>query len=382
MVYTARMRKAVGALRVGLEAEGFDLQDKRFSQHGEHTVDPDAPLIVVACSGGRDSIALAAVSAKVCASLGLRCGAIIVDHRLQDGSSDVAATAAQRCDMLGLRPVTVLPIDVRESGQGLEAAAREARYTAIEQQAHAWNAPVVLLAHTQNDQAETVLIGLLRSGGLDAVAGMPASFERGGVRFIRPWLSLTRGDTTGICEDLGLDWWDDPTNGDAVSQDGQDGLDMSFPLRSRIRQQLIPYICDFAGGDIVARLAQGARIAQMDKQLLDDLAGSALREAMLPLDGVAEASARNAEHMRTVLVLRASTLARQPASVRLRAIAHALAGADVPCSSRQVEAIDALITDWHGQRGVNLSRGYSAIRQKHVIRVCQDRTHENRGYTE
>lgn len=399
MAYTARMRKAVGALRSALTDAGLGLQDERFTQHGEHAVDADAPLLVVACSGGRDSLALAAVSAKVCASLGLRCGAIIVNHRLQTESDQVAATAAKCCEILGLAPVSVLDIDVRESGQGTEAAAREARYAAIEQQSHAWNASAVLLAHTQNDQAETVLIGLLRSGGLDAVAGMPATFERGGVRFIRPWLTLTRGDTTGICEDLGLDWWDDPTNGDAAAQaDG--GLDMSFPLRSRIRQQLIPYISDFAGGDIVARLAQGARLAQMDKRFLDSLADEAMRQAILPADNAGvkainageqavisggeadEPSSQNSKTVTTVLILRISVLTKQPAPVRLRAIAHALAGAEVPCSSRHVEAIDALITDWHGQCGVNLPSGYSATRQKHVIRICQDRVHENRGYTE
>ena len=99
-------------------------------------------------------------------------------------------------------------IEVHGNEQGLEAAAREARYAAIVEECS--DAAAVLLAHTKNDQAETVLIGLLRSAGLDAIAGMEGSFSRDGVTFLRPWLDVTREETTGICEDLGLEWWDDP----------------------------------------------------------------------------------------------------------------------------------------------------------------------------
>ena len=215
MVYSSRLRKGIGELRAALESAGLGLQDARFARHGEHAPDVDAPLIMVSCSGGRDSMALAAVAAKTCASLGLRCGAIIIDHQLQQGSAGVARATADRCVALGLDPVRVRAIDVPDSrGIGVEAAAREARYHAIVDACS--DASAVLLAHTKNDQAETVIIGLLRSAGLDAVCGMNGSFIRDGVRFLRPWLNVTREETTGICEDLRLAWWDDPTNGPDV----------------------------------------------------------------------------------------------------------------------------------------------------------------------
>lgn len=219
MVYSSRLRKGIGELRAALESAGLGLQDARFARHGEHAPDVDAPLIMVSCSGGRDSMALAAVAAKTCASLGLRCGAIIIDHQLQQGSAGVARATADRCVALGLDPVRVRAIDVPDSrGIGVEAAAREARYHAIVDACS--DASAVLLAHTKNDQAETVIIGLLRSAGLDAVCGMNGSFIRDGVRFLRPWLNVTREETTGICEDLRLAWWDDPTNGPDVGDSG------------------------------------------------------------------------------------------------------------------------------------------------------------------
>ncbi len=215
----SRLRKGIGELRAALESAGLGLQDARFARHGEHAPDVDAPLIMVSCSGGRDSMALAAVAAKTCASLGLRCGAIIIDHQLQQGSAGVARATADRCAALGLDPVRVRAIDVPDSrGIGVEAAAREARYHAIVDACS--DASAVLLAHTKNDQAETVIIALLRSAGLDAVCGMNGSFIRDGVRFLRPWLNVTREETTGICEDLRLAWWDDPTNGPDVGDSG------------------------------------------------------------------------------------------------------------------------------------------------------------------
>ena len=273
MVYSSRLRKGIGELRAALESAGLGLQDARFARHGEHAPDVDAPLIMVACSGGRDSMALAAVAAKRARSLGLRCGA--VSHRtttLQQGSAGVARATADRCVALGLDPVRVRAIDVPDSrGIGVEAAAREARYHAIVDACS--DASAVLLAHTKNDQAETVIIGLLRSSGLDAVCGMNGSFIRDGVRFLRPWLNVTREETTGICEDLRLAWWDDPTNGpDVGDSGGNEPLPANYPLRSRIRHDLMPYLESFAGSDVVSKLALGARLAEDDRAYLDDVA--------------------------------------------------------------------------------------------------------------
>lgn len=130
MAYSARLRKAVGAVHATLSAvELCDVQAPEFAQHGDHAVAADAPLVLVACSGGRDSMALAAVSHIVCTSMGVRCGAVIVDHGLQEGSEQVAGEAADRCRALGLGPVIVRNATVQARGEGLEAAARQAGTT-------------------------------------------------------------------------------------------------------------------------------------------------------------------------------------------------------------------------------------------------------------
>ncbi|MBT1163289.1 tRNA lysidine(34) synthetase TilS [Bifidobacterium felsineum] len=368
MAYSSRLRKAIGAVRAALADIGLERQSPQFSQHGEHKPLPDAPLVLVACSGGRDSMALAAVAQIVCASLGLRCGAVIVDHQLQDGSGAVAERAAADCRNLGLDPVLVRRADVRDSGKGVEAAAREARYRelcAVSCDAHA---ACVLLAHTMDDQAETVLLGLLRGYGLDMVAGMPATTVREQVLFVRPLLDLTRDETTGICEeDLHLAYWDDPTNGDSA----EGPLPGNYPLRSRIRHDLLPAIEQFTGSDVIRHLAGNARLIQADKAYLDS---QAERIAACSVTIIGE----NDSDRGVIVAIDARTLGREPRAMRLRAVAHALNQASVEASAIQIEAIDQLMVNWHGQSAVNLPRGYSANRKKHVIRVCQDRAHANR----
>ena len=388
MAYSARLRKAVGAVRATLSAvELCDVQAPEFAQHGDHAVAADAPLVLVACSGGRDSMALAAVSHIVCTSMGVRCGAVIVDHGLQAGSERVASEAADRCRALGLGPVIMRNATVQARGEGLEAAARQARYDELCAAAHESGAIAVLLAHTMDDQAETVLIGLLRSRGVDALAGMPQVFTRSGVTFARPLLTLTRAETTGLCEDLGVEYWDDPTNGDAV--DGE--LPDDYPLRSRVRHDLLPAIERFAGFNVARHFAESARLARMDKEYLDQRSDEVMGEAVAAVDWPASSAAVSTDAPRACvagdtndsshgigLMISVKRIAREPEAIRLRVIAHALSQAGVNASAAQIAAIDRLVVDWHGQGGVSLPRGYSANRKKHVIRVCQDRAHANR----
>lgn len=388
MAYSARLRKAVGAVRATLSAvELCDVQAPEFAQHGDHAVAADAPLVLVACSGGRDSMALAAVSHIVCTSMGVRCGAVIVDHGLQAGSEQVASEAADRCHALGLGPVIMRNATVQARGEGLEAAARQARYDELCAAAHESGAIAVLLAHTMDDQAETVLIGLLRSRGVDALAGMPQVFTRSGVTFARPLLTLTRAETTGICEDLGVEYWDDPTNGDAV--DGE--LPNDYPLRSRVRHDLLPAIERFAGFNVARHFAESARLARMDKEYLDQRSDEVMGEAVAAVDWPASSAAVSTDAPRACvagdtndsshgigLMISVKRIAREPEAIRLRVIAHALSQAGVNASAAQIAAIDRLVVDWHGQGGVSLPRGYSANRKKHVIRVCQDGAHANR----
>ena len=388
MAYSARLRKAVGAVRATLSAvELCDVQAPEFAQHGDHAVAADAPLVLVACSGGRDSMALAAVSHIVCTSMGVRCGAVIVDHGLQAGSEQVASEAADRCHALGLGPVIMRNATVQARGEGLEAAARQARYDELCAAAHESGAIAVLLAHTMDDQAETVLIGLLRSRGVDALAGMPQVFTRSGVTFARPLLTLTRDETTGLCEDLGVEYWDDPTNGDAV--DGE--LPDDYPLRSRVRHDLLPAIERFAGFNVTRHFAESAQLARMDKEYLDQRSDEVMGEAVAAVDWPASSAAVSTDAPRACvagdtndsghgigLMIGVKRIAREPEAIRLRVIAHALSQAGVNASAAQIAAIDRLVVDWHGQGGVSLPRGYSANRKKHVIRVCQDGAHANR----
>lgn len=388
MAYSARLRKAVGAVRATLSAvELCDVQAPEFAQHGDHAVAADAPLVLVACSGGRDSMALAAVSHIVCTSMGVRCGVVIVDHGLQEGSEQVAGEAADRCRALRLGPVIVRNATVQARGEGLEAAARQARYNELCAAARESGAIAVLLAHTMDDQAETVLIGLLRSRGVDALAGMPQVFTRSGVTFARPLLTLTRDETTGLCEDLGVEYWDDPTNGDAV--DGE--LPDDYPLRSRVRHDLLPAIERFAGFNVTRHFAESARLARMDKEYLDQRSDEVMGEAVTAVDRPASSAAVSTDTPRACaaddtndsghgigLMIGVKRIAREPEAIRLRVIAHALSQAGVNASAAQIAAIDRLVVDWHGQGGVSLPRGYSANRKKHVIRVCQDGAHANR----
>lgn len=388
MAYSARLRKAVGAVRATLSAvELCDVQAPEFAQHGDHAVAADAPLVLVACSGGRDSMALAAVSHIVCTSMGVRCGVVIVDHGLQAGSERVAGEAADRCRALGLGPVIVRNATVQARGEGLEAAARQARYDELCAAARESGAIAVLLAHTMDDQAETVLIGLLRSRGVDALAGMPQVFTRSGVTFARPLLTLTRDETTGLCEDLGVEYWDDPTNGDAV--DGE--LPDDYPLRSRVRHDLLPAIERFAGFNVTRHFAESAQLARMDKEYLDQRSDEVMGEAVTAVDRPASSAAVSTDTPRACaaddtndsghgigLMIGVKRIAREPEAIRLRVIAHALSQAGVNASAAQIAAIDRLVVDWHGQGGVSLPRGYSANRKKHVIRVCQDGAHANR----
>ncbi len=388
MAYSARLRKAVGAVRTTLSAvELCDVQAPEFAQHGDHAVASDAPLVLVACSGGRDSMALAAVSHIVCTSMGVRCGVVIVDHGLQEGSEQVAGEAADRCRALELGPVIVRNTTVQARGEGLEAAARQARYNELCTAARESGAIAVLLAHTMDDQAETVLIGLLRSRGVDALAGMPQVFTRSGVTFARPLLTLTRDETTGLCEDLGVEYWDDPTNGDAV--DGE--LPDDYPLRSRVRHDLLPAIERFAGFNVARHFAESAQLARMDKEYLDQRSDEVMGEAVTAVDRPASSAAVSTDTPRACaaddtndsghgigLMIGVKRIAREPEAIRLRVIAHALSQAGVNASAAQIAAIDRLVVDWHGQGGVSLPRGYSANRKKHVIRVCQDGAHANR----
>ncbi|MDF7641297.1 tRNA lysidine(34) synthetase TilS [Bifidobacterium sp. ESL0784] len=361
MAYSSTIKKAVGDVRNTLAEAGIERQDARFAEHGEHDPEIDAPTLLVACSGGRDSMALSAVSHIVSGMLGIHCGAVVIDHRLQAGSDEVARQAAARCKGLGLEPVIVRAINVEGigSGRSTEDAARQARYEAIGEAARDVGATAVLLAHTRDDQAETVLMDVLtRSSGVDGLAGMPTTFKRDGMLFLRPFLGLTRVQTTTVCRELNLPWWDDPTNGDSVAMDRP--LPASYPLRSRVRHTLMPYLSGFFDGDVSGHLAKGTVIAREDSDFLDISTDDLYRKAV-----------RGKSDEGTVIML-VKPLGDAHPAIRRRVIARVLAELNIGVTSGHVLSIEALVTDWHGQGTLSLPSGYSANRQKHVIRVCKN----------
>ena len=293
-------------------------------------------LVLVACSGGPDSLALAQATAFVAPRLGLRAGAVVVDHALQAGSAEVARDAATRCRELGLEPVRVVEVDVGSRGGGPEAAARDARYAALERVAATEGAAAVLLGHTLDDQAETVLLGLARGSGARSLSGMAA--RRGLLR--RPLLELTRAQTRAACAATGLQAWTDPTNTDPTL------------TRSRVRGSLLPQLESALGPGVAAALARTARLLRADADLLDDLAGELLERTWMGsrVDGVE---------------LDIVALAAAPDALRWRALRVAAIRAGAPpgaLSSRHVWELDRLVTGWHGQGPLDLPGHVTAVR--------------------
>lgn len=247
---------------------------------------PEGAGVLVACSGGPDSLALAAGLAFVAdpgrtapGARRLRTGAVVVDHGWVPDSADVAVRAADACRALGLGEGSPDAVRIRRARdvalagvrQGPEGDARAARYALLEEEADRAGAAVVLLGHTLDDQAETVLLGLARGSGTRALAGMAGA--RGRLR--RPLLGLTRTTTRAACAALGLQVWDDPANADPAY------------ARARVRAGLAAWRVDLAAAldrtpqALDAALARTAALAREDADALDALAASLLAEATL-----------------------------------------------------------------------------------------------------
>lgn len=311
---------------------------------------PPGTRVLVACSGGADSLALAATLAYVAPRAGWIAGAVIVDHSLREGSAAEAAGVAELCRSLGLeaevRTVAVAAGGTGAGAGGPEAAARTARYEALE--AAAGDA-IMLLGHTMDDQAETVLLGLARGSGARSLAGMAPAIGR----YRRPFLSLRRADTAGICADLGLTPLHDPTN----EPDGPWRRADGGPLRrSALRAHAIPALADALGDAVIPALARSAEQLRADADYLDAQAAAAL------------AAATMAESAPDSLILDAHQLASLPGAVRTRVVHQAIMEITSPGSrgsvgSRHVEAVDRLVTDYRGQGTTHLP-GFVAGRRE------------------
>jgi tRNA(Ile)-lysidine synthase len=300
--------------------------------------DPEtAVLILVALSGGADSLALAAATAFEAKRLfDVSAGAVIVDHGLQEGSADVAARAAEQARSLGLDPVIVTRVEVTGDG-GPEAAARDVRYAALAEAASETGATRVFLGHTLDDQAETVLLGLARGSGGGSLKGMPFS---SGI-FVRPLLNIRRSTTRQFCADSGLEPWDDPHN------------DEDRFRRVRVRKAVLPVLEAELGPGIAEALARTAAQVREDTEALDHFAEEQIEEL--------------AEHAEAGISLGVKALAANPPALRQRIIRlAALSEFGVSLSRAHTLEVARLVTDWHGQGALDLP-GIRVVRQGGVL---------------
>lgn len=261
-----------------------------------------------ALSGGADSLALTAAAAELRATT-----ALIVDHGLQPDSAEIAARARQQALDLGCVEARVLAVTVGSAG-GPEAAARSARYAALD--AARGEAPV-LLGHTLDDQAETVLLGLGRGSGARSLAGMRPFHAPWG----RPLLGIRRADTERACAELGMTPWRDPHNADPRF------------TRVRLRTEVLPLLDEVLGGGVADALARTAAALREDNDTLDAAAAAVDLGAGPDLDVAA--------------------VADLPVGIRRRVLRRwLLVGGATGLTDIQIRAVDALVTDWHGQGGV------------------------------
>jgi tRNA(Ile)-lysidine synthase len=297
--------------------------------------------VAVAVSGGADSLALATATAHVARGL-LVCG-LIVDHQLQVGSADVAARAAKQLHGLGIDDVRVLTVAVEGRG-GPEAAARRARYAAL----RSAGADLVLLGHTLDDQAETVLLGLGRGSGPRSIAGMRELDPPWG----RPFLSVPRATTVSACEVLGLPVWQDPHN-----------VDPAY-TRVRLRREVLPLLEDVLQGGVAPALARTAAQLRDDTEALDTLASRLLA-----------AAASDGE-------LDVAVLSAEPAALRRRVLRRWLLDLGVPeLTDAHLRSADALMGEWRGQGAVSLPGGFAVGRARGRLRVTAWEPGEGTGCT-
>lgn len=271
----------------------------------------DAPAII-GLSGGPDSLALAAAAAAE--KKDVRC--VVVDHGLQDGFNAVAERAVQTVKAFGLA-AEVVRVEVGEGN--LEAAARSARYEAL----LAYGSDV-WVGHTADDQAETLLLGALR--------GNPSGMAPRNGRIVRPLLGIRRADTVGACGELGLDPWHDPMNADPAFR------------RVAMRNQVLPLLSELLGGDAVPALAATADRIAADQALIASLTDLA------PTTSCAE-------------------LADDAGPVRRRRLAAWLLGEGVPVQGDQLDAVEALVVDWHGQGPVAVAGGRAVVRRQGKLTI-------------
>jgi tRNA(Ile)-lysidine synthase len=286
--------------------------------------------LLVGVSGGADSMALAAAAAFECARAGVRLIGVVVEHGLQPETALVAKQVAARLAAMGLADAEIRSVKV-SGGGGLEAAAREARYRAFAEAAREHGAAGVLLGHTRDDQAETVLLGLARGSGPRSLAGMdPVVRQANGLTLIRPLLNCSRATTEQFCTDSGIEVWNDPQNQEERFS------------RVRVRKNLMPILENELGPGVAQALARTAELLREDLNLLDALADEAYR-----------GSVKLGPTSATITV---AALAEMPSAIASRVVHRAIGVFGGAATKKHVDEVLDLVLEWHGQGELTLPR--------------------------
>ena len=287
-------------------------------------------VVIVACSGGADSLALAYALSKEAEKLSVKVVAVTIDHQLQANSRNQAEVVLAQCASMGIVSGEIIPVKV-DITDGMEASARRARYLALDEACKRHSATKVFLGHTQDDQAETVLLGLARGSGTRSLSGMAPVMGK----YIRPLLSITRRQTVAACEDAKLNPWHDPHN-----------LDKQY-LRVRVRLEALPVLEATIGPGVSAALARSAALMRDDADALDEWASREFQDV-------------DPQSMEI------SALADLPRALRTRLIRAGIYACGAPQGSinaNHVSAVESLVTSWHGQGEVALPGGVKARRK-------------------
>jgi len=254
---------------------------------------------------------------------------VVVDHGLQPNSDQITAKVVAQLKTIGYKRVETAVAQVIVT-DGLEASARRARYKVFHQFIDSYQPKYLFLAHTLNDQAETALLGLARGSGARSLSGMATQNNL----FVRPLLKITRQMSESACTEAGIDFWSDPHN-----------QDLKF-ARVRVRKNVLPTLEENLGPGITEALVRTADLLRDDADALDSFAN----------EFFAQVDSKNLE---------INDLERLPKAIRSRVLRLAIYQAGAPSGSltaEHIEAAEALISNWHGQKEVSLPGNVKLLR--------------------
>jgi len=294
--------------------------------------------ILFGCSGGADSLALAL--ALLLESSGTKVIPVVVDHGLQSSSAQITAQTISKLKDIGYTQIESAIAQVKIT-DGLEASARRARYQIFNQFIDSHQPKYFLLAHTLNDQAESVLLGLARGSGARSLSGMALENNI----YVRPLLKISRQTTEAACHEAGVEFWSDPHN-----------EDLRF-ARVRTRKNVLPNLEENLGPGITDALVRSADLLRDDADALDSFA----REYF------AQTDPSN---------LSVNELERLPRAIRTRVLRLAIYQAGAPSGSLSAEHInsaEALISDWHGQKELSLPGDVKLLRNSGRITLSTNK---------